>query len=100
MYQPYENSNVFKRLRQNILEKNIFHIFFLYFARVQNLKKTRARGAKHKYELDRPKVSKKCFDTQRWHVRNFSRNGSIGNVKFESEISMKTFVSTKFFYAL
>ena len=54
MYQPYEDSNVFKRLRQIILEKNIFSYFFLYFARVQNLKKTRARGAKQKYELDRP----------------------------------------------
>ena len=43
---------------------------------------------------------KKFFDTQSWHVRNFSRNGSMGNDKFESEISMKTFVSTKIFYAL
>ena len=60
MYQPYEDSNVFKRLRQNILEKKYFsYFFFLYFARVQNLKKTRARGAKHKYELDRPKRKNK-----------------------------------------
>ena len=38
------------------------------------------------------------FDTQSCHVGNLSRNGSMGNVKFESEISMKTFVSTKIFY--
>ena len=37
------------------------------------------------------------FDIQSWHVGNFSRNGSVGNVKFETEISMKTFVSKKFF---
>ena len=43
---------------------------------------------------------KSFFDTQSCHVRNFSRNGSMGNVKFESEISMKTFVSTKIFYVL
>ena len=40
------------------------------------------------------------FYTQSWYVRNFSRNGSMGNVKFESEISMKNFVSTKNFYVL
>ena len=40
------------------------------------------------------------FGIESWHVRNFSRNGSMGNVKFESEISMKTFVSTKIFYVL
>ena len=43
---------------------------------------------------------KKNFDTQSWHVGNFARNGSMGNIKFDSEISMKTFVSTKVFYAL
>ena len=43
---------------------------------------------------------KKIFDTQSWHVRNFSRNGFMGNEKFESEISIKTFVSTKSFYVL
>ena len=67
MYQPYQDSNVFKRLRQNILEKNIFSYFFLYFARVQNIKKTRARGAKQKYELDRPNVGLEFVQTDQDH---------------------------------
>ena len=40
------------------------------------------------------------FDTQSWHVGNFSRNGSMGNVKFESEISMKNVFFIKFFSGL
>ena len=41
-----------------IFSKQIFLIFFyLYFARVQNGKKRRARGAKQKYDLDRPNVN-------------------------------------------
>ena len=40
---------------------------------------------------------KMFFETQSWHEGNFSCNGSMGNVKFESEIPMKTFFSTIFF---
>ena len=56
MYQPYEDSNVFKWLRQNILEKNIFSYFFFCISREFKIsKKKNARaGTKNKYELDRP----------------------------------------------
>ena len=40
------------------------------------------------------------FDTQSWQAVNFSHIDSVGNVKFESEISMKKFFSTKFFFVL
>ena len=40
------------------------------------------------------------FDTQSWQAVNFSHIDSVGNVKFESEISMKIFFSTKFFFVL
>ena len=38
------------------------------------------------------------FDTQSWQVMRFSHIDSVRNVKFGSEISMKTFFSTKIFY--
>ena len=44
MYQPYEDSNVFKRLRQIILEKNIFSYFFFCISREFKISKKRARG--------------------------------------------------------
>ena len=57
MYQPCKGSDILKWFWQNIFEKKIFLIFFyLYFARVQNGKKRRARGAQQKYDLDRPKL--------------------------------------------
>ena len=43
---------------------------------------------------------KNFFDTQSWHAVNFSHIGCVGNPKFGSEISMKTFFSTKNFYVL
>ena len=54
MYQPHEESNVFKWFRQNILGKIFFRIFFLIFVRVQNLQRTHARGTKEKYEYQMP----------------------------------------------
>ena len=37
------------------------------------------------------------FDTRSWQAVNFSHIDSVGNVKFESEISMKIFFQQNFF---
>ena len=43
---------------------------------------------------------KNFFDTQSWQVVTFSHIDSVGNVKFGSEISMKTFFHQNFSHPL
>ena len=40
---------------------------------------------------------KNFFDTQSWQVVRLPHIDSVGKIKFESEISMKTFFSSNFF---
>ena len=54
MYQPYEDSNVFKRLRQNILEKKYFSYFFFCISREFKISKTRPRGEHNKTRIGSP----------------------------------------------
>ena len=45
-------------------------------------------------------VSKFFFDTQSWQVVTLPHIDSVGKIKFESEISMKTFFLKKFLCSL
>ena len=54
-------------------KKKFLYFFFLYFARVQNPQKTRARIAKQKYELDRPiKINIELYSKRMYSKLKFS----------------------------
>ena len=58
---------------------------------------SRSRPTKLRKRIFDKMSQKKIFDTQSWQVVRFSHIDSVGNVKFGSEMSMKTFFQQKFF---
>ena len=102
--------NIWSLLFQKGTQSGIFNFFHFWFFVAFNSRDVNMLWVLNLYSRSSPTKlwkqifdltsQKNFFDTQSWHVRNFSRNGSMGNVKFEWEISMKTFVSTKIFYVL
>ena len=52
------------------------------------------------FKIQRLKCFKKFFETQSWQVVRLPHIDILGKIKFESEISMKTFFLKKIFCSL